>query len=478
MGIVVANRKLESRLSTRQLIVILTLCAFGLRLLLLGSKSLWLDEVNGMRVALVGQASLWAGQSEGYHPPLYYWLLERWLSFGDSEFTLRMSSVLAGVGSVWVGSLLGMAWFGRKVALTATALLAVSPILVWYSQELRPYTLMGLLGLIIMLAATKLLTEKSLPYALLLIASMTAILYLHYFGFLFIPLQLFLFVILLAAGRTTWQALPRLLVAMGLSIVAYWPWLQSEGAARFFSIMTGGNSYVSNLLRQHFGIASESSLLVLLAIAGGSIGIGLPLSYKVAQWLFAENRLVSLQKNQRWQWMLIWLFVLSLVVFVFPRAYSLKRQLAAFWPLALIVVAWFWPWEERFSRTLTTLLALSLCATLINTVLIPKPQWRQANALIAATQQPNDIVILEPAYMTIPFNYYNQDRVQQAGLRFGSDAATLQQTIRENERVWLITHGTDYDSSDQNARWLAENSRLVSTYNFYRLQVRLFEIDR
>jgi len=46
------------------------LAALGLRLLLLGSKSLWLDEALSLRIALSGQAALWSGTVEIGHPIL------------------------------------------------------------------------------------------------------------------------------------------------------------------------------------------------------------------------------------------------------------------------------------------------------------------------------------------------------------------------------------------------------------------------
>ena len=75
---------------------LLTVVILGLsiRLLFLGSKSVWLDEANGLGVALLGQQALWAGQTEFYHPPLFYWLLEWWSQFGRSEFNLRLLSVI------------------------------------------------------------------------------------------------------------------------------------------------------------------------------------------------------------------------------------------------------------------------------------------------------------------------------------------------------------------------------------------------
>ena len=76
------------------------LAALGIRLLLLGSKSLWLDEALSLRIALAGQAAFWSGKVEIGHPPLSFWLLEQWAQLGRSEFVLRLPSAILGSLSV------------------------------------------------------------------------------------------------------------------------------------------------------------------------------------------------------------------------------------------------------------------------------------------------------------------------------------------------------------------------------------------
>ena len=81
------------------------------------------------------------------HPPLYYWLLSLWaVPFGQGEAALRGFSVVLGTLMVWATWGLGRALGGRAVGLAAAALLAVSPLAVQYSQEVRMYALAGLLA--------------------------------------------------------------------------------------------------------------------------------------------------------------------------------------------------------------------------------------------------------------------------------------------------------------------------------------------
>src|SRR5207248_8367161 len=75
-------------------------------------------------------------------PPLYYVLAWSWVRiFGWSEAALRSLSALLGTATVPVAYLVACSFAGRRVGLLTALLMACSPILVWYSQEARSYSL-------------------------------------------------------------------------------------------------------------------------------------------------------------------------------------------------------------------------------------------------------------------------------------------------------------------------------------------------
>jgi hypothetical protein len=92
-------------------------------------------------------------------PPLYYLLAWAWAGlFGTGEVALRSLSALLGTALVPVAYLVARELAGRRAALLTCALVAVSPLLVWYSQEARSYALLALLGalsLLFFLRATR-----------------------------------------------------------------------------------------------------------------------------------------------------------------------------------------------------------------------------------------------------------------------------------------------------------------------------------
>ncbi len=110
--------------------------------------SIWFDEAVSLR---------WAGMDTGFtwqktfplvedkHPPFYYLGLHAWQRlagmFGleQNDVVLRAFGSLLGVLTVWGILLLARRLSNRATGLLTGLLVALSPVLVWYSQELRMF---------------------------------------------------------------------------------------------------------------------------------------------------------------------------------------------------------------------------------------------------------------------------------------------------------------------------------------------------
>src|SRR6478672_11495731 len=118
-----------------------------LRFATLGVQSYWNDEA--VTATLLHQGffdmvrALPASEST---PPLYYVLAWLWAQvFGLGEAGLRSFSALAGTLTIPAAAWLGMRAVSRRAGLATAALVAVNPLLWWYSQEARSYALVVLL---------------------------------------------------------------------------------------------------------------------------------------------------------------------------------------------------------------------------------------------------------------------------------------------------------------------------------------------
>ena len=143
------------------LVILITLIGGFLRLLLLGTKGLWLDETFSVWMAghSIGDMLQWVVRID-QNPPLYYLLLHYWMAInGDTPYSVRLLSVLFGTGTIPIVYLIGKRISGAAVGLAAAALMAASLFNIYYAQEARMYTLLAFNTAVAIYALVRLLTD-------------------------------------------------------------------------------------------------------------------------------------------------------------------------------------------------------------------------------------------------------------------------------------------------------------------------------
>jgi 4-amino-4-deoxy-L-arabinose transferase-like glycosyltransferase len=129
-------------------LVLIVLLAAALRFPTLGAQSIWFDEAATWDLVRRPLGEMLGRIPDGESTPPLFYLLE-WLSvrvLGDGEAGLRALSALAGVLTVLVAYGIGRRLAGSRAGLATAALVAVNPLLVWFSQEARAYALVALLS--------------------------------------------------------------------------------------------------------------------------------------------------------------------------------------------------------------------------------------------------------------------------------------------------------------------------------------------
>ncbi|MCB8925763.1 MAG: glycosyltransferase family 39 protein [Ardenticatenaceae bacterium] len=144
------------------LVVFITLVGGVMRILLLRTKGLWLDETFSIWLAnqSVGDMLHWIATID-QHPPLYYLLLHFWVArFGDNVYYVRLLSALVGAGTIPIIYLIGKRLSGVMVGLAAAVFLALSPFHIYFAQETRMYTLLTFNAAVAIYALVWLLTDS------------------------------------------------------------------------------------------------------------------------------------------------------------------------------------------------------------------------------------------------------------------------------------------------------------------------------
>lgn len=164
-------------------VLVLTLVAALLRIPTLGEQSIWYDEAHTMLV-IHGSFSRMVNlvYSHETTPQLYFIIAWLWAHIvGYGAFAVRLISAVAGTLVVPVAFLIGRRLSSVRAGLIAAALTTLSPMLAWYSQEARAYSLMVLLSSVALLAFAELRKEVSVRWLCIWVVSAVLALGSHYF---------------------------------------------------------------------------------------------------------------------------------------------------------------------------------------------------------------------------------------------------------------------------------------------------------
>jgi hypothetical protein len=191
-------------------VLLILLAAWWLRVVGLDDMHLTGDAAYSVQVATGSLAEITIGRVSDGHPPLYYWML--WAAmrmFGVTEYAVRLTTAMTGLLAV------PLAWrAGQRVGAgrMAAALVAFSPLLVFYSRDPRMYALLPLAAI-----ASTVLLERG-RWAAYAAAALVG-LWSHYYMLPFVVGQA-VWVLLFRRGELRW-AIPTY-AAVGLGFA---PWL-------------------------------------------------------------------------------------------------------------------------------------------------------------------------------------------------------------------------------------------------------------
>jgi mannosyltransferase len=146
------------------LVGVLAVAGTALRLLHIGMDAYWRNELFSIYWIRHSYAFLMTqGLVSETNPPLHFVLLKAWTSlFGTSAIAARSLSALASVICIPLTYMLGRALGGARVGLLGAALLAASPVQIYFANEARGYALLTLFVLTALLGLCRFLSGSTL----------------------------------------------------------------------------------------------------------------------------------------------------------------------------------------------------------------------------------------------------------------------------------------------------------------------------
>ncbi|MEX2291835.1 MAG: glycosyltransferase family 39 protein [Mycobacteriales bacterium] len=414
-----------------------------------GARSLWLDEaliarslVSRDYLALVAEP-LQGGQAA---PVLWLWSTRLSLDlFGDGERQLRLVSLLAGLASLVLTWRLARRLLPDGLVPLAVALTVLSPTLLYFSNEVKPYSLdvAVVLGLILLAVRA---TQDVRPLAVAAVVAVWAS-----FAAAFVLTGLSVLLVLealrrdgLARALRTAGLLGGWVVSLGISYVLVLDRLRNSEILSTFWKDTFPDSTADLptwLLRRAVALTRDPLELAVWPVALGLLAVG---AWRIARTAPRAGRLTAAG-------------VLVAVVVAAAGVYPFASRLAL-WivPLAGIALAAAVP--PRLDRGRSLMLgaaALTLVAAPMAAVSLPqmgsvlqRNELRPVMEQLREDKQPDDLVLVDiPA--KAPFDFYTEltglgrDGVilfattEEVGGRCNDEAALLTGRFAR-QRVWVV----------------------------------------
>jgi mannosyltransferase len=422
----------------------------ALRLVWLGHKSFWLDEIASLVIAGLPRRVFWwtLWHNEG-NMSLYYLLLRPWLHWGLSEANARVLSVIPGIASIPIMYALGKRLFGRRTGTLAALFLALNACSIATSQEARAYSLLVLGVTLSTYLFVRLIEQPTSALACAYGAVAGLTFYCHYFGLL-VPAAHAVSLLALPRRKLPWRQLifSAVLIAVTaapvlwmihIQDIGHLAWLQSPSWLEFYHL----GAYLA---------AGNGKVL-------GAILLLLDLALLVLFWRALRKNWPAYEHD-----LLRWRYVLAASSLVTPVLIALlvSARQPVFYHRFLIIILPAWVLmsavgaREIGSRRWRTLAIAAVAAlSLANTVLSytrVQEDWRGVARYLTAKARAGDrVVYYEPVGYFAVENYRNWLPAGSASRPLGVMANPPDESWRKQldgaARVWLVLYRAKPDQA-------------------------------
>lgn len=406
--------------STRTALVLLwvfILFGIAMRFWQIGAEGLRLDESQSVWQASHSLTFIRDYMLKNVHLPLHNSLLHWWMNtFGTSEGAVRSLALIPGILSIPALYLLAREFLTHRFALFAATIGSISPFWVWYSREIRMYSLLTLVTILSYYYFIKAIKEdRGIWYTLYGVTVLIGI-YTHYFFFLVILSQAIFF---FATWKINWgggdsppqkkqRMLARFLSVGAVALAAFTPWVygltQHYGTGSLAPVLAEPSVFNIVLSFYEFVFGYQPDFLMPSLVAGWPIMI-------LGGFIFLTKR----HPISAITLILLLGMIIPVIVGFAASKYLplfLSRYFIIVTPLLFIFIAWFVselpPGRAQALIGVGTLFVLA--GLLVNQTVradVPtRENYREAAQYVAANATVRDVVVASPPYLIYPIQYY------------------------------------------------------------------------
>jgi uncharacterized membrane protein len=201
--------------------------AAALRFFRLGNQSLWVDEIASMNGADPDLSIASVLQYSAVdQPPSFFLLLHGWLKiFPFTDVSGRWLAALLGLAGVYLIYFLGKELRNELTGLIASCITTFSFIHIYFSQEVRFYTLVFVAATGSFLYFIKAIRTEKIKHFAGYIGFTSLLIYTHYYGLVVLAAQGFVFVLVVVSMRPTRKFFLRGFFSAAMITALIAPWI-------------------------------------------------------------------------------------------------------------------------------------------------------------------------------------------------------------------------------------------------------------
>jgi mannosyltransferase len=462
--------------------IIIIIIGALLRFYSLDKQSLWLDEMTTIQVSSESIDKILSGKIfDNATPPLYYVIMHYWSKIIPlTEFGVRIPSVLFDLMNMVLILIISRKFTSIKNTPFILGAYALSPFMIYYSQEGRMYTLLLLFALMFSYSMIKIVLKEGNIYLWTLLSGLMFAggIYTHYY-MMFYAFGVYLLCIYIV--RKSLNGIVAVITSGLIGIILFIPWLPivinltGSGAQSFrkytltvipyaiFRFVVGYAIFPVNMFtKDNFIDEVIKHSMEILAV------------YVSVLFLIYELKKSSNKGNRKIILVLSWVISIPVIISTLISIKSpmlSERYLIIILPFLFIMFFGLINISKPWGFVSITILYILMIIGDYYYYLNPqfgKAQWRDVGRYVSKSISAGDIIIIEPDYVMPIFRYYfHGEQKTYPVYPFDSKNATRNidiSRLHKDSRLFLIRSGSKTNTNY--AKYLEKYANMTFSYNF------------
>ncbi len=438
--------------------MIILICFIGcMSYFVFSHQSLRLDEAQSLWQTSHSFLGILTIIAADVHVPLYHMILHVWQVFlGNNVANARVLSLIIFCFTIPAIYFLGKKILGKKVGLFAAILMAISPFLNWYGNEIRMYTLLTFMTILNQYFFLRIFraTKKDDEYKAWWGYAITAVLgmYTHYFFAFILLTEVFFYFIY---RKSFPEKSLRKFILIGLVVIAtFAPWLwyvrhiNAIGNETPLLVRPTSIDLFNTFSQFFFGFQNDHINTILVSLWPLCILFGF-LALRRSSRIYPETIYLIMSA-----------FLPIIIVFtisIFIRPIYVSRYLILSLPALYLLISWILSIYPPFlSRSLKFILVVTMLVTLaIESVSVATPvkeNYESAAQYLESHAGVQDVIAVSAPFTIYPVEYYYQGQTTLTTLPIWNqlasgaipafDKSKLPQEVaeisRDHNNLWLL----------------------------------------